>query len=256
MMTRRITLGLLASSIVPLASAELAAKAAPLLVFAAASLKTALDEIMLQWRSETGGVIVASYAASSALARQIAQGAPAHMFISADLEWMDYVAEKGAIWKDTRIDLLGNALVLVGKRDGGTPIEIKSGFDLAARLDGGRLAVGEVSSVPAGRYAKAALQSLGLWASVETKLAQAENVRAALLLVSRGEAPLGIVYRSDAVAETAVEVKGTFPSDSHPPIVYPVALTKSANGDAARFLGHIRTAKASAVFRAQGFDVL
>ena len=241
MLSRRHALTLLAAVAAPSSSAE--AQTTPVLVFAAASLKTALDAIMAQWRAETGRAVAASYAASSALARQIAQGAPAHLLISADLEWMDYVADKGAIRKETRVNLLGNALVLVGK-PGAPSIEIKPGFDLASRLDGGRLAVGEVSSVPAGRYAKAALQSLGAWQSVESKLAQAENVRAALLLVARGEAPLGIVYRSDAVAEKAVEIQGAFPADSHPPIVYPAALTTLAHDDAARFLGHIRSAKA------------
>ncbi|MGB3719073.1 MAG: molybdate ABC transporter substrate-binding protein, partial [Hyphomicrobiaceae bacterium] len=172
-----------------------------LIVFAAASLKNALDDINAQWRKETGKKAVISYAGSSALAKQIEQGAPAQMFISADIDWMDYLAQKNLIRPETRLNLLGNRIVLIAPKDQSETIEIKPGFDLAGFLGDGRLAVANVMSVPAGKYGKAALEKLGVWASVSSKIAQAENVRAALLLVSRGEAAAGIVYQTDAAAD-------------------------------------------------------
>ena len=227
------------------------------LVFAAASLKNALDAVNAQWTKETGKKAVISYASSSALAKQIEQGAPAQMFISADLDWMDYLASKSLIKPDTRSNLLGNRIVLIAPKDKAQPVEIKPGFDLAKLLGDGRLAMANVDAVPAGKYGKAALEKLGLWAGVSGKIAQAENVRAALLLVSRGEAPAGIVYQTDAAADPNVKIIGTFPEDTHPPIIYPIALTASAtHPDAAAFLAYIRSDKAKPLFQAQGFTVL
>ncbi|MFZ1106899.1 MAG: molybdate ABC transporter substrate-binding protein [Rhodomicrobium sp.] len=228
---------------------------APVIVFAAASLKNALDEIATSWQQESGQSVKTSYAASSALAKQLEQDAPAQIFISADLDWMDYLEGKGLIEAGSRSNLLGNALVLVAPKGSTLSIELKPGADLAKALGEGRLAVGNVDSVPAGKYAKAALGKLGIWDSVASKLAQAESVRAALLLVSRGEAPLGVVYRTDAAADPNVKIIATFPADSHPPIIYPIALTRKANEAAASFLEAIKSPKAASVFKAQGFTV-
>jgi molybdate transport system substrate-binding protein len=225
-------------------------------VFAAASLKNALDAVNAQWQKETGKSAKISYAASSALAKQIEQGAPAQMFISADLDWMDYVEKKNQIKPESRSNLLGNRIVLIAPKDKAQPIDIKPGFDLAKVLGDGRLSMANVDSVPAGKYGKAALEKLGVWASVSNKLAQAENVRAALLLVSRGEAPAGIVYQTDAASDSSVKIIGTFPEDTHPPIIYPIALTANASPDAAAFLAYIRSDKAKPLFEAQGFTVL
>jgi molybdate transport system substrate-binding protein len=226
-------------------------------VFAAASLKNALDAINAQWQKETGKKAVISYAASSALAKQIEQGAPAQIFISADLDWMDYLAQKSLIKPETRSNLLGNRIVLIAPKDKAQPVDIKAGFDLARVLGDGRLSMANVESVPAGKYGKAALEKLGVWSSVSGKIAQAENVRAALLLVSRGEAPAGIVYQTDAAADPDVKIIGTFPRDTHPPIIYPIALTATAsNPDAAAFLAYIKSAAAKPLFEAQGFTVI
>jgi molybdate transport system substrate-binding protein len=239
----------------PQAPAE--AQGGGLVVFAAASLKNALDAVNAQWQKETGKKAIISYASSPALAKQIEQGAPAQMFISADLDWMDYLASKNLIKADTRSNLLGNRIVLIAPKDKAQPIEIKPGFDLAKILADGRLSMANVDSVPAGKYGKAALEKLGVWASVSNKLAQAENVRAALLLVSRGETPAGIVYQTDAAADANVKIIGTFPEDTHPPIIYPIALTASAtHPDAAVFLTYIKSASAKPLFEAQGFTVL
>jgi molybdate transport system substrate-binding protein len=233
------------------------AQGADVIVFAAASLKTALDAVNAQWQKETGKKATISYASSPALAKQIEQGAPAHLFISADLDWMDYVASKNLIKPETRSNLLGNRIVLIAPKDKAQPVGIKAGFDLAGLLGDGRLAMANVDAVPAGKYAKAALENLGVWPSVANKIAQAENVRAALLLVARGEAPAGIVYQTDAAAEPNVKIIGTFAESTHPPIVYPVALTANAtHPEAARFLAYITSAKAKSLFEAQGFTVL
>lgn len=233
------------------------AQGGDLVVFAAASLKNALDAVNAQWQKETGKKVTISYAASSALAKQIEQGAPAQMFISADLDWMDYVAKKNLIKPETRSNLLGNRIVLIAPKDKAQPIEIKAGFDLAKVVGEGRLAMANVDSVPAGKYGKAALEKLGAWAGVSGKVAQAENVRAALLLVSRGEAPAGIVYQTDAAADPNVTIIGTFPENTHAPIIYPIALTAGANHpDAAAFLAYVKSGKAKPLFEAQGFTVL
>jgi molybdate transport system substrate-binding protein len=239
------------------ALAEAAEQGTDVVVFAAASLKNALDAANAQWQTDTGKKVVVSYAASSALAKQIEQGGPANVFISADLEWMDYLAKKDLIDPASRSNLFGNRLVLIAPKGKASPLEIKTGFDLAKVVGDGRLAVGQVESVPAGKYAKAALSNLGVWDSVAGKLAQTENVRAALALVAHGEAAAGIVYQTDAAADKAVEIIGTFPEDSHPPIIYPGALTKSgANENAASLLNFLKSEKAKPFFEAQGFTIL
>jgi molybdate transport system substrate-binding protein len=255
MLKRRSWLGLtLAVSLLP----SVAFAQGNVVVFAAASLKNALDEIATTWSKDTGKPMPRiSYAASSALAKQMEQGAPADMFISADLDWMDYVQGKNLIKADSRFNLLGNKIVLIAPKDSRlTTVEIK-GADLARALAGGRLSMANVDAVPVGKYGKAALEKLGAWNDVKDHLAQAENVRAALLLVARGETPLGIVYATDAAAEPGVKIVGTFPADSHPPIIYPAALTKDpANADAKTFLDFLRSTKARTAFEKQGFTVL
>lgn len=240
-------------------AAALPAKAQDLTIFAAASMKSALDEIAAGWAKQTGKPVPRiSYAASSVLAKQMEQGAPADIFVSADLDWMDYVAKRGLIQPPTRINLLANRIALVASADSKIEAELAPGVDLAKVLGaGGRLAMGNVEAVPAGRYGKAALEKLGAWEGVKGKVAQADNVRAALLLVSRGEAPLGIVYSTDAASDPKVKVVATFPEDSHPPIIYPVASLKDFKSpDAAAFLEHLRGPAARAAFEKQGFTVL
>jgi molybdate transport system substrate-binding protein len=229
----------------------------PVLVFAAASLKTALDKIAGKWRAETGKPATISYAASSTLAKQIENAAPADLFVSADEEWMDYLQQRNLIDPASRIDLLGNRLVLVAPKDSKIETMIAPGFPLAALLGGGKLAMADPNAVPAGKYGKAALTKLGVWPAVAGQVAAAENVRAALLLVARGEAPLGIVYQTDATAEPGVRIVAAFPSDTHPPIVYPLALVAGGNNpDAPALAGYLRSAAARALFEAQGFTVL
>jgi molybdate transport system substrate-binding protein len=227
-------------------------------VFAAASLKNALDEIAATWSKDTGKPAPRiSYAASPTLAKQIEHGAPADLFISADLDWMDHVAGKNLIKADSRFNLLGNKIVVIAPKDSKTATLAIKGADLARALGGGRLSMANVDAVPAGKYGKAALEKLGAWSDVKDHIAQAENVRAALLLVARGEAPLGIVYSTDAAAEPGVRIVATFPEDSHAPIIYPAALTRnSGNADAKAFLDFLRSAKARTAFEKQGFTVL
>jgi len=220
-------------------------------VFAASTLKTALDEIATAYSAGTGTAVTLSYAGTPALARQIEQGAPADVFISASVDWMDVLAAKGLIQPDSRRDLLGNRLVLIGPT-GAAPLVLE---DLAARLGEGRLAMALVDAVPSGQYGKAALESLGLWEAVAPSVVQSENVRAALHLVALGEAPLGIVYASDAVAEPRVTVLATFPETSHPRITFPAALTLTASPEAAAFLDHLGSPEAAEVFAANGFLV-
>ena len=241
-----------------LAIGPVRAGAEDITVFAAASLKTALDEIVTGWSAATGNTARVSYAGSSALARQIEQGAPADVFISASRGWMDALAAGRHVRKETRRDLLGNTLVLVAHGRDAAPVEIAPGFDLAGMLGDGRLAMALVDSVPAGIYGKAALTSLGIWEAVAPKVAQADNARAALALVAAGEAPMGTVYRTDAAADDDVTAVATFPAGSHPPIVYPAAVTaESASPDtAAEFLDHLSGAEARAAFERQGFVVL
>lgn len=234
-----------------------AAQSRDVLVFAAASLKNALDDVNAQFEKATGKRATISYAASSTLAKQIEHGAPADIFISADLDWMDYLARHNLIKPGARKDLLGNELVLVAPKDGAAPVKIETGFPLAKLLGGGKLAMADTSAVPAGKYGKAALETLGVWASVESQIAQAENVRAALALVARKEALFGIVYRTDAAAEPGVTIVGVFPEETHPPIIYPIALTASSTGaDAASFVVYIESPKARPLWEKQGFSVL
>lgn len=260
MSTRRTILGCAAALVIGTASFAGTAQAQgkELVVFAAASLKNALDEASAKWVKASGKPAPKiSYAASSALARQLEQGAPADLFLSADLDWMDYAEKKGLIRSDSRVSLLANRIVLIAPAESKASATLAQGVDLTAALDGGRLAMANVDSVPAGKYGKAALETLGGWDKVKDRIAQADNVRATLLLVSRGEAPLGIVYATDAAADPKVKVIATFPEGSHPPIVYPVAVTKdSANADAAAFLAFLRGGEARASFEKQGFTVL
>ncbi|MFC5387468.1 molybdate ABC transporter substrate-binding protein [Aquamicrobium segne] len=228
-----------------------------IVVFAAASLKNALDAINTTCEADVGEQAKISYASSSALARQIEEGAPADIFMSADLDWMKYLSDKNLINTDTEEQLLGNRIVLVAPAESAQEIVLEKGFDLAGLIGDGRLAMGDVQAVPAGKYGKAALESLDMWGSVETKLAQAENVRAALKLVAAGEAVAGIVYATDAVAEPGVKVIGTFPEETHAPIIYPVAQTaESSDEDAPAFLACLKTEKARKLFEEQGFTVL
>ena len=225
-------------------------------VFAAASLQTALDRIAADWQESSGDEVVIAYAGSSQLARQIEQGAPAAIFISASQDWMDAVEKGGFIDKSSRVDLLGNTLVLIGGPDA-PAVDIAPGFDLAGRLGDEKLAMALVDSVPAGVYGKAALTSLGIWDAVESKVAQADNVRGALALVSTGNAPFGIVYATDANADPKVSVVGTFPADTHDPITYPAAITDASRDDAAAraFFDALQKPAARAVFKAEGFSI-
>src|SRR4029077_7423134 len=259
MTTRRSWLALLVAAALssPAGALPAVAQGKDVVIFAAASLKNALDDIAGQWQRETGKKVVVSYAASNTLTKHVEQSAPADIFISADLDWMDYGQQKDLIKPDSRSNLLGNRLVLIAPKDSSVSANIQPGFDLAALLKGGRLAMGNVDAVPAGKYGKASLEKLGVWDSVKDKIAQAETVRAALLFVPRGEAPLRIVYQTDAAADPGVKIVGTFPENTHPPIIYPVALTKeSANADAQAFLNYLRSAAARAAFERQGFAVL
>ena len=242
---------LLASGAVPALAGE------AVLVFAAASLQNALDDAARQFEKESGTPVKISYAASSALARQIENGAPADIFISADLDWMDYVEQRHLIRPPTRRNLLGNRLVLVAPADSRAEIAIAPGFDLLARLGGGRLAMADPASVPAGKYAKAALERFGVWRAVAPHVAAAENVRAALRFVARRETPLGIVYATDAAAEPLVRIVGVFPAGSYPPILYPIALTAGSNNpNAPRLLDFLESPAARSAFERQGFIVL
>jgi molybdate transport system substrate-binding protein len=232
-----------------------AASAADVTVFAAASLSDVLQQIGKSYHSKTGRNVVFSFAASSALARQIEASPGADIFISADSDWMDYLGRKGLVQQATRVNLLGNYLVLIAPASSRVSLKIAPGFDLKGALAGGRLAIADPGSVPAGKYAKQALTSLGVWSTVAGRIAPAENVRVALAYVARGEAPLGIVYRTDALAEPAVRVVDTFPINSHVPIVYPVALAKDAKPGAAAFLQYLKSPAAKQVFRKAGFAV-
>ncbi|HET7912319.1 MAG TPA: molybdate ABC transporter substrate-binding protein [Pseudolabrys sp.] len=227
-------------------------------VFAAASLKNALDDTNAAFTKATGVKVIVSYAASSALAKQIEQGAPADIFISADLQWMDYLGERKLIKPDTRFNLLGNKLVLIAPADSRIGnVTIGPGFDIAKLAGSGRIAVADVNAVPAGRYARAALEKLGAWAKAEPKLAQAENVRATLAFVARDETPIGIVYETDAKVEPKVKVVGAFPGHSYPPVTYPVAATAiTTKQSVPQYLHFLRTPAAKAIFEKYGFSFL
>jgi molybdate transport system substrate-binding protein len=238
--------------------ADAADDPAAVLVFAAASLKNALDDIDATWQRDTGRSVTASYAASSTLAKQIENGAPADLFISADTQWMDYLEQRKLLKPGSRSDLLGNTLVLVAPAKSDiTLMTIAPGFPLTAALGDGRLAMADPAGVPAGMYGKAALEKLGVWGSVANRIAAAENVRAALLLVARGEAPLGIVYATDAAIEPGVRIVAAFPADTHPPIVYPIALIAgSSNSNATAVLAYLKSSVARAQFRKAGFTAI
>jgi molybdate transport system substrate-binding protein len=223
-------------------------------VFAAASMKEALDELAKQFEKQGGSRVVVSYAASSALARQIERGAPADLFISADLEWMDYLAARKLVRADSRVDLVSNKLVLIAPASSRITLQLAANFPLADALGTGRLALADPASVPAGKYAMAALTALHAWDSVSSKTARAENVRAALALVARGEAPFGIVYATDALAERRVRVVGEFAAHLHPPIVYPAAIVADSKSNAVGpLLRFLRTPAARPVWQRHGF---
>jgi len=232
----------------------------PVVIFAAASLQTTLGAVAAAWTAETGKTAAFSFAASSALARQLDNGAPADVFASADLDWMDWAEGRRLIVGPSRRNLLGNRLVLItaaGAQASLAEVELRPGLEFVRLLGDSRLALGDPVAVPAGRYAQAALQALGLWDVLKTRIAGAESVRAALALVARGEARLGIVYATDARAERRVRTLATFPADTHPPIVYPFALTAaSTHPDAAAFLAYLSSPKARAIFEADGFQML
>lgn len=226
------------------------------LVFAAASLANVLGDLDKAFSARTGIQVTASLAASSTLAKQIEAGAPANVYFSADLQWMSYLEQRGLLRPGSRRDVVGNSLVLIAPAGSSLQVSIAPGFDLARLLGGGHLAVADPDSVPAGIYAHEALRKLGVWDSVAPHLVRAENVRAALAYVARGDAPLGIVYRTDALVEKGVRVVGVFPADSHSPIVYPIALTLHPNGAATRYLAFITSSEARSVFRKWGFEPL
>jgi molybdate transport system substrate-binding protein len=234
-----------------LAVLAFAAQAQAPTVLAAASLKEALDEVASSYPIKP----VIAYGASSALARQIESGAPADIFISADLDWMDYVEKKNLLAPGSRKNLLGNRLVLIAPAKQPIKLQPAPGFPIAKALGNGRIALAEPNSVPAGKYAKAAFEKLGVWDQVAPRVAAAENVRAALALVARGETPLGVVYRTDAKAEPGVMVAGVFPDNTHPPIIYPVAALKTAKEGTAKFLEFLSRPQSRAIFEKHGFAV-
>ena len=226
-------------------------------VFAAASMKKALDDIDAAYTAETGVKVTVSFAASSAVAKQIEQGAPADVFISADTDWMDYATARKNINEPTRINLLGNSIVLIAPKDSGIDhVNIGAGFDLAKLAGDGKIATGDVKAVPVGKYARAALEKLGAWRAAEPKFAMSDSVRAALTLVARGEATLGIVYSTDAKVEPGVRIVGIFPPGSHPPIIYPVAATTTAKPEASDYLAFLNSTAAKTIFEKYGFKFL
>jgi molybdate transport system substrate-binding protein len=239
-----------------LATAAAAAQAADVTVFAAASLTDALQRVADGYKAKSGQTVALSFAASSALARQIEASGGADIFISADKDWMDYLDNKDLIAHATRKDVLGGHLVLIASASSNARVKIAPHFDLVGALGDGRLSIADPDSVPAGKYAKAALTALDVWNSVANRLAVAENARVALAYVARGEAPLGIVYSSDAIAEPKVKIVGEFPDNTHPPIVYPAALTKDAKPAAQAFLNYLEGPQARAIFTKAGFIFL
>jgi molybdate transport system substrate-binding protein len=247
--------GLLALAALLVVLPGLAQAQATLTVFAAASLTDSMKAVADVYQAKTGTKVTLSFGGSNTLAQQIDQGAQADLFLSADTDWMDFLQKNGRIDNATRRNLLGNRLVLIGG-DKGKPLTIAPHFALAAALGDGKLALADPNSVPAGKYGKAALTALGVWDSVADKVAPAENVRVALEYVARGESPYGIVYETDAKVDPAVHVAGIFPESSHPPIVYPVALTKSAGAQAKDFLAFLSGPDARAIFQKSGFTVL
>ncbi|CNE70859.1 TPA: molybdate ABC transporter substrate-binding protein [Yersinia enterocolitica] len=238
-----------------LAAFSSSAMAADITVFAAASLTNALQDIAVQYKKEKQVDVVASYASSSTLARQIEQGAPADLFISADQQWMDYAIDKQQMVANTRYTLLGNELVLIAPKDSKiTKVAIDKKTDWKKLLEGGRLAVGDPDHVPAGIYAKESLENLGAWATLAPEMARANNVRSAMALVERAEAPLGIVYGSDAIASDKVKVVGVFPEASHKPVEYPMAIVKGhENPTVTAFYDYLKSPAAAVIFEKYGF---
>ena len=237
------------------APAAHAQSGADVTIFAAASLRDALDALAREYERQGRGKAAVSYAGSPMLARQIEKGAPADIFISADTDWMDYLARLGRIRIETRVDLLSNRLILVAPAQSQVTLRIGPRFPLAALLGDGRLAMADPDSVPAGKYGRAALEALGIWQEVAPKVARSENVRAALALVARGEAPFGVVYRSDALAERRVRTVGEFPASLHPRIVYPAALVAGGRSKIAyEYLRYLRSIAARAVWQHHGFE--
>lgn len=232
------------------------AQAADITVFAAASLTNALQDIGKSYEAKTHNHVVFSFAASSTLAKQIERSSGADVFMAADTDWMDYLDSKGLIDHSTRKNLLGNSLVLVVPAESKTTINVTDHFPLLAGLNGGRLSIADPDSVPAGKYGRAALIALGVWSSVQDHIVAAENVRVALGYVARKEAPVGVVYKTDAMSEPNVKIAGTFPENSHQPIVYPAALTSDAKSEAKNFFDYLSAAKAKAIFERAGFAVL
>ena len=251
-LTRRLAACCVLASLTLLAEAA-GAPRGEILVFAASSLTDVLNDIAAAYERETGVHVALSYAASSALARQIEAGAPADVFFSADTDWMDYLLSHDLIQRQSRCDIVGNRLVLIAPAGSTVSLRIGPGFALASALGTGHLATGDPDSVPVGRYAKAALTNLGVWSQVQGRIVRAENVRAALELVARMEAPLGIVYRTDALIEKRVRIVAEFPASSHPPIIYPAALTRTARPIAGKFLEYLQSKAALAVFERYGF---
>lgn len=256
MKRRSLLLSFIAAAAVALGSATQAA-AADVVVFAAASMKGPLDKVAAAFKAGGGSTVTISYASSSQLAKQIEAGAPADVFISADIKWMDYVIEKGAVKKEAAINFLGNRLVLVAAKDSTVSLKIAKDFPLAATLGDNRIAMGDPKSVPAGKYGQESLKFYGVWKDVEPRVAGGENVRAALKLVSSGEAPLGIVYETDARADKAVKVVDVFGEESHSPIVYRVApVEASKNSDKDVFVKFLLGPEATRIFKDAGFTTL
>jgi molybdate transport system substrate-binding protein len=257
-MQRRLLMAGAMAALLSLGATGARAADAPggVLVFAAASLANVLGDLDKAFTARTGVRITSSLAASSTLAKQIEAGAPADVYFSADLQWMDYLQQRGLLRAGSRRDVVGNSLVLIAPAGSSLHVSIGPGFDLPRLLGTGRLAVADPDSVPAGIYAREALTKLGVWGRVMPQLVRAENVRAALEYVARGDAPLGIVYRTDALVEKRVRVVGVFPADSHPPIVYPIALTGRAGPAAASYLAFVTGADARPIFRKWGFETL
>lgn len=257
MMKRRNLLLSLLAAVALTAGTAIPAMAADLTVFAAASMKGSLDKAAAAYEAGGGSKVSISYASSSQLAKQIEAGAPADVFISADSKWMTYLIERDTVKQDAAVNFLGNRLVLVAPADSSISLKIGRDFPLAATLGTDRLAMGEPKSVPAGQYGREALMFYGVWDDVASKVAGSDNVRAALKLVSSGEAPLGIVYETDARADKDVKVIDTFDEESHSPIVYPVApVEASANAEKIAFLKYLLGPEAAKIFRDAGFTAL
>ena len=246
----------ISAALLGLALFALPAQAQDRTVLAAASLKDALDEVSAQFQRVSGNKVVASYAASSALAKQIENGAPADLFSSAALDWMEYVEQRKLLRAGTRVNLLRNRLVLIAPAGSNVQVDIKPRFALDKLLGEGKLAMADPDSVPAGKYGKAALEKLGVWSAVERRVARGDNVRTALNFVARAEAPLGIVYETDAFAEKKVRVVARFPQDSHPAIIYPVAaLATGKHASTPAYLIYLKSGEARAIFEKYGFSL-